>query len=400
MKVLVISHMYPSTFNDISGIFVHEQVKALIDKGIEVQVVSPIPWTPFPINCLSSKWKKYSNIPEREIREKISVWYPRYVTFPRAWFFASSGQRMFLGIKDIVAKIYKEFKFDLIHAHVALPDGLAAVKLKQIYRKPVIVTIHGQDLQQTLYKNSNCKTALFYVFKQADKIVTVSSKLKRIAKENFGFAKKIITIGNGVQINKLVLKRNNILRGNDFNCRIILSVSNLILQKGIDYNLKAFARLVDKYSNLRYLIIGDGPEMKHLKELSNNLRINKRVEFLGKLPHHEVIKYMAKADIFSLPSWNEGFGVVYLEAMACGKPVIGCKGEGIEDFVENGKTGLLVKPKDVDSLAKAMDYLLSNPDEARTMGERARKLVLENYTWEKNAEKIIKIYKEVLNNAC
>jgi glycosyltransferase involved in cell wall biosynthesis len=85
--------------------------------------------------------------------------------------------------------------------------------------------------------------------------------------------------------------------------------------------------------------------------------------------------------------------------MANGKPVIGCKGEGIEDFVEDKKTGLLVQPKNVDSLVEAIDYLLSNPDKAKEIGERARKLVLDNYTWEKNAEKTIKVYQEVLNNA-
>ena len=120
---------------------------------------------------------------------------------------------------------------------------------------------------------------------------------------------------------------------------------------------------------------------------------------MGRLSHKEVMKYIAEADIFSLPSWNEAFGVVYIEAMAHGKPVIGCQGEGIEDFVEHGKTGLLVKPKDVDSLAKAMDYLLSNPDEARPMGKRARKLVLENYTWKKNVERTIEVYREVFNSA-
>ena len=67
MKILVISHMYPSTFNEIGGIFVHEQVKALVSKGVEVQLVSPVPWTPFTINYLSSKWKKYNNIPERTV---------------------------------------------------------------------------------------------------------------------------------------------------------------------------------------------------------------------------------------------------------------------------------------------------------------------------------------------
>jgi glycosyltransferase involved in cell wall biosynthesis len=122
------------------------------------------------------------------------------------------------------------------------------------------------------------------------------------------------------------------------------------------------------------------------------------VEFLGQLSHKKVMEYMAVTDIFSLPSWNEAFGVVYIEAMAQGKPVIGCQGEGIEDFVEDGKTGLLAKPKDVDSLVKALDFLLSHPTEAQEIGKRAGDLVLKHYTWEKNAEKTIEVYQEVLNN--
>ena len=147
------------------------------------------------------------------------------------------------------------------------------------------------------------------------------------------------------------------------------------------------------------MIIGKGKEKKNLEELVNKLNLQNMVKFAGKISHHKVMEYMASCDVFSLPSWNEGFGVVYIEAMAQGKPVIGCQGEGIEDFVENGKTGMLVKPKDVDSIVKVMDYLLSNPDEARAMGQRAHKFVLENYTWEKNAERTIEVYREVLNNA-
>jgi glycosyltransferase involved in cell wall biosynthesis len=82
--------------------------------------------------------------------------------------------------------------------------------------------------------------------------------------------------------------------------------------------------------------------------------------------------------------------------MACSKPVVGCKGEGLEDFVEHGVTGVLVEPKSVDSLVEALDFLLSHPDEAKAMGKRAREVVLANYTWEKNAEKTIEVYHEVL----
>ena len=399
MKVLVISHMYPSTFNEIGGIFVHEQVKALVAKGIEVQVVSPVPWTPFPINYLSSKWKKYSTIPERTVYEGISIWYPRYVTFPRAWFFASSGQRMYLGIKDVVAKIYKEFQFDLIHAHVALSDGYAGMKIAQKYKKPLIVNIHGQDFQQTIFKNNKCKKNIEKIINFSEKTIVVSRKLKRIGKKYLEINKdKIIVVPNGINREDIYTEKNKNIQ--DYkDKKVILSVSHLIKTKGIDLNIKAIAKLKSKYSNIIYLIIGKGDEKKKLKELVNKLNLQNMVKFIGEVSHHKVMEYMAVCDIFSLPSWNEGFGIVYLEAMAQGKPVIGCQGEGIEDFVENGKTGLLVKPKDVDSLVEALDFLLSHPIEAQEIGKRAGDLVLKNYTWGKNAERTIEVYREVLNNA-
>ena len=400
MKVLVISHMYPSTFNEIGGIFVHEQVKVLVSKGIKVQVVSPVPRTPFPINYLSSKWKKYSTVPEKTVYEGINIWYPRYLTFPRAWFFASSGQRMYLGIKDVVAKIYKEFQFDLIHAHVALPDGYAGMKVAQKYKKPLIVNIHGQDFQQTIFKNNKCKKNIEKIINFSEKTIVVSKKLNKIGENNLQISSnKIKVVSNGINRNDIYIKINkNFKEYKDK--KIILSVSTLKRTKGIDLNIKAIEQLTKEYSNLIYLIIGHGAERVNLKKLIDELKIQNIVKFIGKVSHRKVMEYLDFCDVFSLPSWNEGFGIVYLEAMAQGKPVIGCQGEGIEDFVENGKTGLLVKPKDVDSLAKALGFLLSNIDEAKIIGERAQKVVLENYTWEKNAEKTIEIYREVLNNAC
>ena len=394
MKVLVISHMYPSTFNEIGGIFIHEQVKALVDKGIKVQVISPVPWTPFPINYLTSKWKKYSIMPEREIREGVNVWYPHYIAFPRSWFFASSGQRMYLGIKELVAKIYQEFQFDLIHAHVALPDGYAGIKMAQKYKKPLIVTIHGQDFQQTIFKSKKSKRNIKKVINYSKKTIVVSKKLKRIGEKYLQVNNnKMIVVPNGINMNDIHAETSNNFQ--EYNGKkVILSVSHLIKTKGIDLNLKAIAKLKQKYPDVIYLIIGEGKEKKKLEKLINELNLQNMVTFIGEVSHYKVIEYMASCDIFSLPSWNEGFGVVYLEAMAQSKPVIGCQGEGIEDFVEHNKTGLLVKQRDVNSLVVAIDYLLSNPDEARAMGGRARKLVLKNYTWEKSAEKTIEIYNQ------
>lgn len=129
-----------------------------------------------------------------------------------------------------------------------------------------------------------------------------------------------------------------------------------------------------------YYVVGEGPEMNRLKDMTKMLGLQDNVKFLGLLPRNQVFTQIAKADIFSLPSWNEAFGVVR-EAMALAKPVIACKGEGIEDIIRHGENGLLVEPKNVDSLVEALDFLLSNPTKAKIMGEKAQALVLNKYTW-------------------
>ncbi|MBE9569441.1 MAG: glycosyltransferase, partial [Proteobacteria bacterium] len=220
--------------------------------------------------------------------------------------------------------------------------------------------------------------------------------LQQLSIKRLGIRDKLIVVPNGIEPQD-VLSRPVDFAKQQGKYLTLLSVSNLVQTKGIDLNLYALQKIHKNYPALRYVVIGSGPEEAGLRKLAKELGLERQVEFLGRQPHHRVMAYMAACDVFTLPSWNEGFGIVYLEAMANGKPVVGCRGEGIEDFVEHGKTGLLVKPRDVDSLIEALNFLLRNPEEARAMGERARKLVLENYTWEKNAEKTIKVYQEVLN---
>jgi len=393
MKVLVISHMYPSSFNEVAGIFVHEQVQALMAKGVEIRVVSPTPWAPFPIKYLRGKWRRLSQIPHQASWDGVQVWYPRYLAFPRAWFFATSGKRMYRGIKKLVEGICQVFSFDLIHAHVALPDGYAAMLLANKLAKPFIVTIHGADAYVTASRNRRCHEGVSKVVEAAARVIVVSERLKQVLETKLGEIKSNMTvIYNGVSLSKAypgqVSKSDS--------SKILLSLGYLIERKGHRYVLEAMAQLLPRYPELRYLIAGSGPLRRDLEALTRKLGIQSNVQFLGFVPNKEVPRLLNLCDIFVLPSWNEAFGVVYLEAMLNGKPVIGCQGEGPEDFVEHGKTGLLVKPRDVDSLVEALDFLLSHPDEAKAIGQRAREVVLANYTWEKNAEKTIKIYREVL----
>lgn len=390
MRVLIISHEYPYRGNEIRATFVNEQVEELARQGCEVKVISPVPWAPFPLNKLSSKWREYSDILRKDIFNGIEVYYPRVITFPRNIFQEWSGKLVYAGIRRTVRQIVKAgYDFDIIHAHHAFPDGYAGLLLIEEYKKPLIVTIHGMDLQNTIHHNRSCFNAVKRVLEGANQVITVSTKLQRLA-DMIGISANIVVLSNGIP-DSIVYKPNTCNTDKDL---VMVSVSNLITTKGLDYNLKAVAALQIKYPSLQYHIVGSGPEEQNLINLAEELEISDSVSFLGAVSHEDVFKKMAKCQIFSLPSWSEGFGVVYIEAMSQGKPVIGCQGEGIEDVIQHGINGMLVSPKDVDSLVEAIDFLISYPDEANQMGQRARETVMNDYTWGKIVQKLIKIYEQ------
>jgi len=394
LKVLHITHLYPRPYDRLLGIAMHKQIKALEAQGCMQKVLSPTPWAPFPIKYLSRKWKSYSQVPTRDVVEGVEVFYPRYLVFPRAILLASSGIRMYSGIRQLVRKIKENFPFDLIHAHMALPDGYAGMLISKIYQKPLVVTFQATDLDITANRNKRCLAVLEKVFSYADKVVAPSPRLAKSLVSKFGV--NPVVIGYGIDISD-IHTGESALSSAYAGRRVLLSVSRLIRTKGVELNIRAVKRLVGKFENILYVVVGSGPERQALEQLTRSLDIAEHVRFIGQVPHEKAMEYMAACEIFTLPSWQETFGLVYIEAMAHAKPVVAVQGQGVDGIVFHGKTGLLVKPRDVDSLVEALDFLLSHPEEARAMGERARKLVLENYTWEKNAEKTIAIYKEVLN---
>lgn len=394
MKILIISHMYPTIVNNVKGIFVHEQVKELIKRGSEVKVIAPIPYVPPGFSILSSRWKLFNLIPDKDKIENVDVYYPRYVAYPRNFRLHDSGIRMYRAISPLVKRIYQEFQFDLIHSHTILPDGNAAVKIGSEYDVPIITTVHGRDFQNTInYPKS--KEILKDTLEKTNRIVLVSNKLFNIQKSEFPTVniKKVNVIPNGVtdlflENGKEIKKKNNKVN--------IISVSSLILQKGIEYNLQAVAELKKDYSNIHYYIIGDGPQRSYLNELVNKLYLSNHVTFLGNQSREQVRDWLDCSDIFVLPSWNEGFGVVYIEAMARHLPVIGCKGEGIEDIIVDGQEGFLTNPKDYKDIKEKIEKLLKNPELRYKMGEKGYIKVEKEFTWENVVDKLIKVYQDVL----
>jgi len=399
MKILHISRfgiIAHETTCGYGGRAFEKPVCALQKMGCQARVIAPVPHVPFLARRLSGKWRRYAKIPLHEAVDDIIVFHPRYISFPNSLFLYFSGILMYYGMKRLIRKIHREFAFDLIHAHNVFPDGYAGLLLSRDYHKPLVVTVQATDLYITAKRSYACFKLLRKILASAGRVISPSPGLRSNLYAGFGINSEMICYGIDLEEAYSTASSKN---SGDYGGRtILLSVSQLEPRKGIDFNLHALGRLAPWHDKLYYLIIGDGSERRKLEKLTRALGLSNIVKFLGNLPHKKTMEFMSICDIFSLPSWLETFGLVYLEAMAHGKPVIGCKGAGIDSIISEGKAGLLAEPKDVDSLAGAINFLLNNPIEAQAMGERARRLVSRDYSYGRNADQTLGLYKRLLNS--
>lgn len=298
------------------------------------------------------------------------ITYPRFINIPflRAFSFVLFG--FFRGIlKD----------FDLIHAHYAVPQGFLGLLLKYTRRRPLVITVHGSDMTM-LSKNPVLKPILGFVLKNADHIIAVSTFLKGEV-ERLGVPEgKVEVIYGGVTTPE---------REEAFDPvgRVILFVGSLVPQKGVDVLIESFKEIKIKDTSL--VIVGDGPERKRLEALAVGI---KDIQFLGR--QEDLKGVLAKSDVLVLPSRGEGFGLVLLEAMALGTPVVATNVGGIPEIVEDGVSGILVERDNPKQLADAVVKVLEDGEMRKTIIENGREKA-KKFTWEKMGSEVDRVYESI-----
>jgi phosphatidylinositol alpha-1,6-mannosyltransferase len=185
--------------------------------------------------------------------------------------------------------------------------------------------------------------------------------------------------------------------------KVILSVSRLVKRKGNENVISALPSVLEKVPQAHYLIAGKGPEEENLKEQVRRMGLSEKVTFAGWVDEAELPEYYAASDLFVMPSFAahkgenvEGFGIAYLEANACGKPVIGGRTGGVEDAIVHGETGLLVDPLNVADIEKAMTEILGSEKRAKEMGEAGRKRIEREYSWRFVSERILELIERLI----
>jgi phosphatidylinositol alpha-1,6-mannosyltransferase len=174
---------------------------------------------------------------------------------------------------------------------------------------------------------------------------------------------------------------------------VLLTVGRLVPRKGVDTVLRALPAIAQDCPDVAYVVAGTGPDRARLERLADRLDVQDRVQFVGHVDHDQLPVYYSAADLFVMPARQdppdvEGFGLVFLEANACGTPVIGARTGGMPDAILEGETGLLVPPDAPDALADAALRVLTNPNLARDLGQRGRHRAVHEASWDHIAERI------------
>jgi phosphatidylinositol alpha-1,6-mannosyltransferase len=287
--------------------------------------------------------------------------------------------------------LYHQQAFAWIECGQSLPLGLIALCFKKTLGVPYLVWAYGNDILKP-QRYPFLKGLLHVILSNADALVAVSQSTKRTIVQLGLDPEKITVIHPSVDTRRfhpqndssVVVARHH-LQGR----RVILTIARLVERKGIDMVIGAMPRIIEAIPDVVYLVGGTGPYRVKLERLVEELELDGRVIFAGYVADEELPCYYCACDVFVLVSRTleakgemEGFGIVYLEAGACGKPVIGGRGGGASEAVQDGVTGLLVDPSDVAEVADAIVRVLEDEELARRLGENGRKKAMQQPNWD------------------
>jgi len=378
--LLVLTPSYPNEDESfIAETFVKHQVAELKKYFKKIIVIAPV--------LYSSGYLKKDKLCKDYAYDNVEVHFPRCVYIPIFWL-----NKMLIDNRLQVVErtiIEHSLNFDLIHAHFTWPSGYIGIRLKEKYGKFVVTTIHenGDWFDQEV---SMDHPLINVAWSGADALIRVNRKdvpvLKRYNEHVYsipnGFSPAFRPVDTTVVREWLGLPRD---------IKIIFTLGNLIKRKGFNYLVQAMERVCSQRNEVICYIGGAGPEKGNLQGQIGRLRLGEKVKLLGSVPRDTLPLWMNACDLFVLPSMSESFGVVQIEAMACGKPVVATRNGGSEEIIVSKDYGLLVEPADPNDLAVKILGALD-----RKWDREAIFKYVERFRWEDITKDIVEIYRQVL----
>ena len=374
LRVLTLSSLFPDSTRPNFGIFVERQTQGLAAlPHVAVQVVAPVGLPPWPLRLLS-RFERLARIPQGESWHGLAVSRPRFTVYPgmQGRFHVASLTRALIPIVD---QLRRDFAFDVIDASFFFPDGPAAIALGARYGVPVSIKARGADIHfwgRAAATAANVRRAgeaadglLAVSAAMRDDMVTLGMPPERIRVHHTG-----VDLARFTPVDRAAAKAQLGISG-----PLVVSVGALIDRKGHDIVIEAVSRL----PGVSLLIAGEGPERARLVGAITRAGMADRVRLLGAVPHAKLPQLIAAADVMALASASEGLANAWVEALACGTPIVITSAGGAAEVVTAPAAGRIAV-RDATAFAIAIEDLLRAPPPAEVTRRHAA-----GFTWEANA---------------
>ena len=396
VDLVVFSALFPSAARPGAGLFIRERMFRVAQHR-PLAVISPQPWFPGQslIRLLRPDYRPQA--PALEIQQGIRVYHPRYLSVP-GLLRHYDGWAMALASVGLMRKLKRQGA-RLIDAHFAYPDGEAATRLGRWLGLPVTITLRGTEVPHS--RNPALRPRLARTLKAAARVFAVSDSLRRLAHALGTPAERTEVVGNGIDTARFQPVDRAAARarfGLLDDAKVLISVGGLVERKGMHRVIDVMSALIKFHPNLHYLIVGGAsPEGNNRAELTAQvarLGLADRVHFLGALPSDELKWPLSASDVFVLATRNEGWANVFLEAMACGLPVISTDVGGNAEVVCRLELGTIIPFGDSTALKQALDEALNKDWDRAAIRDYAQA----NH-WDKRVAQLLRAFDGLMNPA-
>jgi glycosyltransferase involved in cell wall biosynthesis len=383
MRILFLAHSFPRHEGDAAGSFLLRLARALRDEGMEIRVVAPA------AEGLAAH-ERFGDVAVDRFRyaprryERLAYTGTMAAEVQESWS-ARIAMLSFLGSEFVSAvSTGRRFHPDLVHAHWWFPGGLVGTWVSGLASVPLVTTMHGSDVRLAR-SAATARPALRHVLRRSAAITTVSRWL----------AREVTAILPGISptVAPMPVDTDLFTPGGTRSSDRLLFVGRLNAQKGIQHLIRALAAMKTPAS---LDVVGAGPDRDGLVRLAGELGVSSRIQWLGSLPQQALADRYREAAALVVPSIDEGFGLVAVEAQLCATPVVAADSGGLPDIVRHDQTGILVPSADPAALAAALDALLARPDRGRSLGEAGRMHALASFAPESVARRYAEIYRGAL----
>ncbi|MBS0477591.1 MAG: glycosyltransferase [Proteobacteria bacterium] len=386
MRVLSLSTLYPNTLTPNFGVFVERQMQAVAKRGdVDLVMVNPLGIPPFPLS-LHPRYRALASLPQAERRGGVEVLHPRFRLIP------SIGARRNAraearAVLPLARALHAEAPFDIVDAQFFYPDGPAAVTIGKALGLPVSIKARGADIHHWGTAPATREQILAAAL-TADGLLAVSQGLvedmvalgmprERIAVHRTGLNADLFRpYDRRMCRDRLDLPRD---------AQVLATVGALIPRKGQRFAIEA----LDHLPGAILLLAGAGADDNALRSLAERLGVAERVRFLGAVPHDELPVVLNAADVFVLPTASEGLANAWVEALACGTPVVTTPIPGAQELLTDPAWGCMV-PRDGAAIADAVRGLLATPPSPESV-----QVAVAGFSWQANAAALVEHWKRL-----